>query len=363
MNRPTILLNPGPVTLTERVRAALIREDICHREPEFAELLTRVRGRLASVYPEATGEFDAVVVSGSGTCAVEAMLSSFAPGEGKTMVVANGVYGERMAKMLTVAGKAPVLVRSEWLEEMNLAEARRVLEADESISHVALVHNETTSGRLNDLAPFGALCKRLGRALLIDAVSSFGAEELRFADWNVTALAATANKCLHGAPGISFVLARRDVLANGNSRAGSVYLDLFPYYEQQVKGSSPFTSAVHVLYALDEALIELEEAGGVDARLARYTVLADRVRTALAALDVPTLIDRSALSSMISSFRLPEGYTYDELHDALRERGFVIYAGQGALSDSMFRIANMGDITDGDLDRLIASFRELLGSS
>ncbi len=361
MKRPTILLNPGPVTLTERVRQALVREDICHREPEFVALLADVRARLARVYAAADEGYEAVIVSGSGTCAVEAMLSSFAPGDGKTLVVANGVYGERMATMLTVAGKEPVLVRAEWLDEMNLREVERVLEGDASISHVALVHNETTSGRLNDLAPFGALCKRLGRALLIDAVSSFGAEELSFADWNVAAVAATANKCLHGAPGISFVLARRDELETGASRAGSLYLDLFRYHAQQVTGSSPFTSAVHVLAALDEALIELEEAGGVEQRRARYQTLAERVRTSLDELGIPTLIDRGSLSSMISSFRLPDGCTYAELHDALRERGFVIYAGQGALSDSMFRIANMGDITDGDVDRLIAAFRELLG--
>ena len=163
MSRPTILLNPGPVTLTERVRSAFMREDICHREPEFAELLTDVRRRLQKVYPEAQDGFEAVVVSGSGTCAVEAMLSSFAPGGGKTMVVSNGVYGERMAAMLTAAGKFPVLVRSEWLEETNVAEVERALVADATISHIVAVHNETTSGRLNDLAPLGALCKDLGR--------------------------------------------------------------------------------------------------------------------------------------------------------------------------------------------------------
>ena len=157
MSARSVLLNPGPVTLTERVRSAFVREDICHREPEFAELLTDVRRRLGNVYPEAQGGFEAVVVSGSGTCAVEAMLSSFAPGGGKTIVVSNGVYGERMAAMLEKAGKSPVLVRSEWLEEINVAEVERALLADATISHVVAVHNETTSGRLNDLAPLGAL--------------------------------------------------------------------------------------------------------------------------------------------------------------------------------------------------------------
>jgi 2-aminoethylphosphonate-pyruvate transaminase len=362
MKRPIVLLNPGPVTLTERVRSALVHQDICHREPEFAELLTDVRRRLARVYPEAQNGFEAVIVSGSGTCAVEAMLSSFAPSDGKTLVVSNGVYGERMAAMLETAGKSPVLVRSEWLEEIDLAEVERALVADAKISHVVVVHNETTSGRLNDLAPLGALCKDLERALLVDAVSSFGAEEIRFSDWNVHAVAATANKCLHGAPGISFVLARKDELADGTSHAGSLYLDLYRYHTEQAKGFSPFTTAVHVLFALQEALVEFEESGGADARRARYSALADRVRTSLSGLGVPTLIDRAALSSMISSFRVPSGCTYGELHDALKERGFVIYAGQGELVDSAFRIANMGDITDGDLDRLVAAFHEFLGA-
>ena len=361
MTRPTILLNPGPVTLTQRVREALRAEDLCHREPEFAALLLDVRERLVRVHPACAQKHEAIVVSGSGTSAVEAMLQSFAPDARRALVVANGVYGERMTTMLEAAGKSPAVVRSDWLEPIDLARVEERLTADASLTHVVAVHNETTSGRLNDLASLGALCKRLGRALLLDAVSSFGAERIAFADWNLVALASTANKCLHGAPGISFVLARKDVLDAGASFATSVYLDLFRYRKEQERGSSPFTSAVHVLFALREALRELEETGGLEVRRARYVTLSARVRRCLAGLGVEPLIEPAEMSCMISSFRVPEGVSYDELHDSLKERGFVVYAGQGPLAGRVFRVANMGDIRDEDVDRLVAAFEELLG--
>lgn len=358
--RRVVLLNPGPVTMTPRVRDALASADLCHREPEFAALLSGVRERLARVYPEGAETHEPFLVAGSGTAAVEAMLQTLAPGEGRTLVATNGVYGERMASMLEAAGKAPVVVRADWLEPMDLDGVERALATNDAISHVVAVQNETTSGRLNRLEPLGELCRRTGKRLLLDAVSSYGAEELSFAGWNLEALASTANKCLHGAPGASFVLVRRGALEEP-THATTCYLDLARYAGEQRSGWSPFTSPVHVLLALREALDELDDQGGVPARLARYRELSGRLREHLLGLGVRPLIDPAELSSMISAFHLPDGVAYDELHDALKERGFVIYAGQGPLSGRIFRVANMGDVTDADLVRLLAALDELLG--
>lgn len=324
------LLNPGPVSLTERVRQALLRPDLCHREPEFAELLGRIREGLQRVYG---GPHEAVLLTGSGTAAVEAMVGSLV--DGPALVVANGVYGERMAEMLRRQGKPHEVVASPWTFPMDLDEVGRRLPG---FPYVLAVHHETTTGRLNDLPALAALCRQHGARLLLDAVSSFGGAEIDLE--GVEAVAATANKCLHGVPGVSFVLARPEALAR-ESASPSLYLDLMHARREGV----PFTHAVHACYALDEALQEFFEAGGWRGRAALY---ARRMRK-VSVLE-PLLAEGS--SDILRAFRLPE--PYDQLHDRLKRAGFVIYAGQGALRHEMFRIAVMGDLSDEDLDRLVS---------
>lgn len=359
--RPTILLNPGPVTMSERVRATFMKEDLCHREPEFAELVLRIKKGLRSVYAESAADYEAVIMTGSGTCAVESIIGSLAPRNGKTLVVANGVYGERIASMLEIQGKPYVLVKSAWPEPMDVTEVKCILETDPSVTHVSAIHNETTTGRLNDIGPLGELCRKHGKPLLLDTVSSFAGEEIKFAEWNVQALAATANKCIHGAPGICFVIVKKDIMETGKTNSSSLYLDLFKMYKEQKSGFSPFTQATHICVALDEALRELEEAGGWKARMARYRELSSRIRREFRALGVEMFLSEDAYCSMLSSFKLPAGSTYEKLHDALREAGFAIYAGQAGLFHSIFRIANMGDIIDSDVDRLVAAMKKFLG--
>jgi len=359
MNR-NILLNPGPVTLTERVRQALLREDLCHREPEFAELTLDIKTRLASVYPAAASNYEAITLTGSGTCAVEAMLSTLIPDTGKALVVSNGVYGERMAAMIKAQGKPLEVITSEWFEPMNLAEVEKRLEQDSTITHVIPVHHETTTGRLNDVAKLGLICKAKNVALLLDCVSSFGAEEIDFTNWNLEACASTANKCLHGVPGISFVLVKKSVFTCRPSASKTLYLDLYRYQQEQVSGYSPFTQAVHVAYALQEALKEMEEMGGWTARNQRYTHLANLIRQGLAELGMPTFLNEQDYSCVLASFKLPSGYSYEQIHDTLKTSGFIIYAGQGGLKKAIFRIANMGDIQLDDVEKLLNCFRNLL---
>jgi 2-aminoethylphosphonate-pyruvate transaminase len=359
----TILLNPGPVTLSDRVRRALLREDLCHREPEFAQLTLDIKARLARIYPEAANDYEAILLTGSGTCAVEAMLSTLIPREGKALIVANGVYGERIAAMVAAHGKALDVVTCQWHEPMNLIEVENRLDQDPSITHVVAVHHETTTGRLNDVAQLGQICKRKNVVLLLDCVSSFGAEAIEFADWNLEACAATANKCLHGVPGISFVLVKKSVFESRCSAAGTVYLDLYPYHKEQAQGYSPFTQAVHVAYALQEALKEMEEMGGWTARHNHYSFLAQQIRQSLQQVGVRTLLDEQDYSCVLTSFKLPSSCNYENIHDTLKDSGFVIYAGQGAFKNSIFRIANMGDIQPNDMQRLLDCFQVLFKQS
>lgn len=350
MGERLVLLNPGPVTLSPRVRAALGRGDWCHREPEFAALMKDINARLADVHPALAG-FSAATLAASGTGAVEAMLATFAPADATTLVVANGVYGERMARMLKVQGKPHRVLEHGWLDAVDPARISAALVA--GVTHLAVVHLETTTGRLNDLDAIGALCRERGVTLLLDAVSSFGAHRIEGADWNLGALAATANKCLHGAPGLSFVLASQALWRRAPVPAASLYLDLRAYHAgQHGDGFSPFTLPVQVAFALQEALLEHAEQGGSAARLAAYGARAERVYAALESAGVRGLIDPAARSPVLVSWKLPSGRRYEALHDALKARGFVIYAGQGRLGPEIFRVAHMGDIRPAELDTL-----------
>lgn len=347
-----ILLNPGPVTMTAKVKAALGAEDVCHREPEFRDLVGSVRRKISAIYG-APG-YTTVLVGGSGTAAVETMLAVV---NGPALVVANGVYGERMAAMLKAQGKTHEVVAAPWTSPMDLAAVEKVIGR---FTHVLAVHHETTTGRLNDIAALGALCKKHGVKLVLDAVSSFAGEDLRFEEWNLEALAATANKCIHGAPGVSFVVVDDRALARP-STATSVYLDLHRHASEQAKGSTPFTLPTHVTFALDAALDELAASGSWQARHATYTARSGRVRSALKELGIELLIEDGASGATLTAFRLPAGKSYDALHANLKNDGFVIYAGQGKFDGAIFRIAVMGEIPDLELDRLVASLRAALG--
>ncbi|WP_176157275.1 2-aminoethylphosphonate aminotransferase [Burkholderia multivorans] len=351
-----LLLNPGPVTLTERVRRSLLQPDLCHRESEFFDLQDEARARLVAAYELDPAEWTAVLMTGSGTAAVESMIAALVPKDGKLLVVENGVYGERITQIATQYGIAHDVLKHEWMQAPDLAQIAARLDAG-GYSHVAVIHHETTTGRLNDLGAIADVCRARGVKLLVDGVSSFGAEAIDFAGGDIDAVAATANKCLHGVPGAAFVIVRRSALANAASR--TYYLDLGRLAKLQDQRNTPFTPSVHAYYALVEALREFDEAGGWRARHARYKALADQAQAGLAARGMPLVLPEGASSVVLRAYRLPQGVTYEALHDGLKARGFVIYAGQGGLSKELFRISTMGAIEAADVERLLDGFSEL----
>lgn len=357
MPRRNLLLNPGPVTLSARVRDAMANGDTCHREPEFAQLTQRVLEQLKTIYDDAAA-YDSVLVAGSGTCAVEAMLATMAPEKSRTLVASNGVYGERIASMLEVHGKPMVHIVGDWLSPLGLDSLERRLRDDPSITHIATVHHETTTGRLNDLDSLGRICRELDRHVLLDAVSSFGAEEIRYEDWRIEALAATSNKCLHAPPGAAFVIARRELLSHPRTHPRSVYLDLRRYHApQQESGYSPFTPAVNTVVALAEALDELAELGGWRARREIYRARSSHVADTLHELGISDLLEAGASSCVLRAYRLPQHMDFKTLHDRFADEHVVVYSGQGDLAKEIFRIACMGEITADDLEWLDSVLR------
>jgi 2-aminoethylphosphonate-pyruvate transaminase len=356
-----LLLNPGPVTLTERVRRSLLQPDLCHRESEFFDLQDEARARLLATYALDPAVWTAVLMTGSGTAAVESMMAALVPETGRVLTVENGVYGERIAQICAQYRIAHGRIAGAWMQALDPDAIAARLDAatgNARFTHLAVVHHETTTGRLNDLQPLGELCRARGMSFLVDGVSSFGAEALDFTDGSLSAVAATANKCLHGVPGASFVIVRRNVLAQAASR--TYYLDLGRLARSQDQRNTPFTPAVHAYYALVEALREFAEQGGRQARYQHYAALAQQVRAGLAALGIEMVVPPEQSSVVLRAYRLPAGLTYTTLHDALKAKGFVIYAGQGDLSKTLFRISTMGNLTSADIDRLLKCFTQLL---
>jgi len=354
------LLNPGPVNLTERVRRSLLQPDLCHRESEFFDLQDEARQRLLAAYVLNPASWCAVLMTSSGTGAVESMLAALVPEAGRVLVVENGVYGERIAHICAQYGIAHERMMGSWMQAARPETIAARLDAAAPaarFSHIAIVHHETTTGRLNDLEPLGAICRARNVGLLLDGVSSFGAEALNFSDDSLMAVAGTANKCLHGVPGVSFVIVRRAALAQAASR--TYYLDLSRLARAQDERGTPFTPAVHAYYGLVEALREFSESGGRAARYRRYAALAERVRAGLADCGIEAAIPAEESSVVLRAYRLPQGVTYRAMHDALKAEGFVIYAGQGQLAQTLFRISTMGEVTAADVDRLLRCFRRM----
>jgi 2-aminoethylphosphonate-pyruvate transaminase len=354
-----ILLNPGPVNVSPRVEQALLRGDLCHREEEFSDLLVAIRTKLLCAF--APHDYTAVPISGSGTLAVEAMVSSALPEGKKLLVLNNGVYGERILRMAEAHRIPTVELRYDWTERPDLSQIESTLKADPTIHAVALVHHETTTGLLNLVNEVGTITRRAGRWVLLDAVSSLASEELDLVRDGVDLCACTANKCIQGLPGVSFVLVRNKAMAAMQQYPRrSLYLHLPLHWEAQERRSIPFTPSVQTWYALDEALDELLEET-VAGRIRRHYTAARLLREGFARLGLKSLLPSNLQSNSLTSLLLPEGMTYQSIHDGLKERGFIIYEGQGKLQTGIFRVANMGHLTLDDFRRFLTALETVLG--
>jgi len=355
-----ILLNPGPVNVSERVRAALARADLCHREPECTELLESIRNRLVRAFAP-DGGFAAVLVTGSGTAALEMAVQSVLSERGRLVVVANGVYGERIAAMAEAARLPCDIVAGAWTSPPDLDAVERALRVPD-VEAVAVVHHETTTGLLNPVATVGRLARAHGKLLLVDSVSGLGGEALDFESSSADLVVGTGGKCIQAFPGLGFVLVREEVLPRlARHPRRSLYLSLGVQYEAQLRGTVPFTPAVQLAYALDEALAELLEEG-VAGRVGRYARAAAQLRTGFERLGLGFVLPPELRSNTITSLWLPHGRSYADLHDALKRQGFVMYEGQGRLAREIFRVANMGQLQPADFDRFLRALGDALAA-
>ena len=355
------LFTPGPLTTSPTVKQAMLR-DLGSRDFEFIEIVKDIRRRLVALGTAATNDYTAVLLQGSGTFSVEAMLSATVPPAGKVLIVSNGAYGRRL-ELIAKINHIPTHVVT-YPEDCpaQAADVAAALAADPALTHVAVVHCETTSGLFNPVREIGAVAQRYGKVYCVDAMSSFAAVPLDLAEWNIDYLVSSANKCIEGVPGFGFVLARTASLAATAGMARSLSLDLHAQWQGLEKdGQFRFTPPTHALLAFQQALRELEAEGGVAGRAARYRANYETVLAGMRALGFVEYLAPEHQGYIITSFRYPlhANFRFSEFYERLNQHGYVIYPGKVTNADC-FRIGHIGRLAPGDMRDLLRAIAAVL---
>jgi phosphonopyruvate decarboxylase len=351
---PPLLLTPGPLTTQPHVREAMLR-DWGSRDAPFIALTTELRSRLLDVAKADPNAFTAIPLQGSGTFIVEAALSTLVDSQARLLVLVNGAYGERMVQIAKRLGRAVEILRWPEREPVDAQGLARTLAAAPGVTHVALVHCETTTGLLNPLAEVAAVAAEAGAALIVDAMSSFGALDIDLRSLPAAAILASSNKCLEGAPGIGFAIAARGAMEGSAGVSPSLSLDLHDQWRAlETNGQWRFTPPVQVVAALVEALRLLAAEGGPTARLARYQANFQTLADGMAALGYELYLDRAHQAPIIATFRPPADrpFEFERFAAALAADGFVIYPGKLTQAET-FRIGCIGAVEPGDMARLL----------
>jgi 2-aminoethylphosphonate-pyruvate transaminase len=360
--QPALLFTPGPLTTSADTKSAMQR-DWGSRDAEFVAMNARVRDTLLAL-ANATDEHVCVPMQGSGTFAVEATLGTLIGSNDHLLICINGAYGKRMATMLTVHGRR--FSTLEWSEDqpVDANSLDDALASDSSITHVAVVHCETTSGVLNPIETIASVCAKHQRSLLIDAMSSFGALPIDATAIRFDALMASSNKCLEGVPGLGFAIVRRSVLEAAAGNSPSLSLDLHGQWQGlENNGQWRFTPPTHVIAALDSALGSHAAEGGVAGRGARYQANCDRLVAGMQALGFEPLLPSDLQAPIIVTFHMPSdpAFVFEDFYAALAERDFLIYPGKLTVADS-FRVGCIGQLHSKDIDAMLDATAQVLTS-
>jgi 2-aminoethylphosphonate-pyruvate transaminase len=349
------------VQSSPRVKQVLAQTDMAHRDRAFVEVLGRVVSRLRRV--AGAPDHEVLVMGGGATAATEAALATFVSRQERMLVVSNGAFGERIAEMAECLGIPMSHLRYDWGEPIVLDQVQGMLDGDPRIKALALVHHETSVGRVNPVNEIGRLLAPRHVRFFVDIVSSLGAEEFDMVRSRAAVAIGSANKCLHGVAGAAFVIARREVWEEtAHVRPRSMYLDLRRYRAAiRENGQTPFTPPVPAVVALETALQELEEQGGVPARRVHYQALNAQIRTGLCRLGLTIRNDGPNSAVSLTLAQLPPGVTFDTFYNDLRARGFLVYRGKGPVSHDSFLVANMGHLDSLTVDRFLETVADIAG--
>ncbi len=361
MRKDPYLFTPGPLTTSLTTKEAMLH-DWGSRDAEFIRINRRVRDRLVEL-AGGSGTHVCVPLQGSGTFIVEAMIGTLVPPSGRLLALVNGAYGKRMVRMCEYYRRACAVIETPEDRAVDPAALGAALAGDPAITHVVVVHCETTSGVLNPIGEIAAVTARHGRSLLIDAMSAFGAIPLDASRTPFDAAVASANKCLEGVPGMGFAIIRRAALEAAKGNAPSLSLDLHDQWVAMEKtGQWRFTPPTHVIAALDQALSEHGAEGGVAGRGARYARNCQILIAGLRALGFETLLPDALQAPIIVTVRMPADpqFHFETFYERLSQRGFVIYPGKLTVADS-FRIGCIGRLGEAEMRGVLEAIRDIVG--
>ena len=350
------LLTPGPLTTAYEVKEAMLR-DWGSWDGDFRAMTAELRRELLDIAGDKQGEFDCVPMQGSGSFSVEALLGSFVPRDGKALVLINGAYGKRIAQTLGYLGRNHVVIDKGDYMPPRGAEVAAALDADASITHVVVVHCETSSGILNPLKEISDAVYSRGRKLLVDSMSAFGAVPAGIADFRYEAIVSSANKCIEGVPGFGFIIARKSELEAAKGRSHSLCLDVHAQWDAMNKtGQWRFTPPTHVVAAFIEALRIHRAEGGVAGRGQRYARNRDVMVAGMREAGFETLLGDSWLSPIIVTFFSPAHpkFQFETFYELMKQKGFIIYPGKLTVVDS-FRVGCIGRMDEHVMRRVVAA--------
>ncbi|MEW9938967.1 2-aminoethylphosphonate--pyruvate transaminase [Clostridium butyricum] len=346
------LLTPGPLTTTEAVKKEMLF-DRCTWDDEYKSITQKIRKELLDIGNVNEEDYTAVLMQGSGTFAVESVITSTVGEKDKLLIIANGAYGERIGQIAEHISLNHVIYNNEYDEHPDMDKVKEILDKDTEITHIAMVHCETTTGILNPIEHLSVIAKEYNKTLIIDAMSSFGGIPIDIKALGIDYLISSANKCIQGVPGFGFVIAKKEKLEKCKGISRSLSLDLYDQYKGMDKdGKWRFTSPTHVVAAFSKALDELKEEGGVEGRYNRYKNNNLVLRKKLKEIGIESYIEENKQSPIITTFAFPtDAFSFNEFYSFIKERGFVIYPGKLTDVDT-FRIGNIGEIYEEDINKL-----------
>lgn len=359
-DNPYILLTPGPLSTTKSVKASMFR-DWCTWDSDYNDLIQDLRKKLIEHATRKTEIYTSVLMQGSGTFGVEAVIGSMVGKGEKILILTNGAYGDRMVKIAKMLNLETIVQDSGELAPPDLTLLEDTIKKDTKITHVAVVHTETTTGMLNPVKAIGEIVKKYNRTYFVDAMSSFGGIEFDIDDYFMDFTVSSANKCIQGVPGFGFILAKKDSIKKCKGQARSLSLDIYDQWETMEKfnGKWRYTSPTHVVRAFYQALLELEEEGGIPQRAKRYKENQAFLVKGMEELGFSPILPRHLQSPIITSFYSPtnDKYEFMKFYQSLKGKGFVIYPGK-VTELNTFRIGNIGDVHKEDIVRLLTAIKD-----
>ena len=354
------LLTPGPLTTTNTVKQEMLF-DHCTWDDDYKQITQEIRKQLLALAHADSATYTVVLMQGSGTFGVESVLSSVVGENEKLLIAANGAYGERM-EAIAKHNRIPYVIYHEHYNRVPSAEKIKEMLEDPAITHVSMVHSETTSGILNDIQAVAQVVKGAGKTFIVDAMSSLGGVDIDVPAMGIDYIISSANKCIQGVPGFSFIICKKDKLEESRGKARSLSLDLYDQWNtMEADGKWRFTSPTHVVLAFAQALKELEEEGGIAARARRYLNNNQLLIRKMQELGIRPYISSDHQGPIITTCYYPENcnFSFQEMYDFIKERGYAIYPGKVTEADT-FRIGNIGEIYEEDILKVVSLMKEFL---